>query len=480
MAVQFGLTFPPGFVWGTAISGFQSEMGATKEAIDSNTDWFVWTHSPEIIAEHLVSGDVPELGDGFWDLYKDDLKRAKDLGTNSIRLGCEWSRIFPDSTESTSAEVIKNSRGVITRVQVDEQCYGRLSKLADPDAVEHYRSIFRHAKSLGLSIFLTLSHFTLPLWAHDPIACHRDIEQSSKRGWADEKTIVEFGKYADFAARVFSKEVDIWETLNEPEVVASEGYGYGNDSGFPPALQDRPLSLRVERNFVLAHNVGYSNIKKHNAESPVGIGVAPNVFVPTDDDPRSKTAAEHANYINVEWILNGLVYGTFDNDFDMVADEIVEGVGGTDFIGIDYYNRIRMKYREGMSEPWDTQMEILPCVDCSEMGWDIFPQGLRMTSNWVFRKYRRPIYVLENGIADARDEKRGRYISDHLRALAEAITVDGVPVRGYYHWSLFDNFEWAQGYAKRFGLYAVDFQTKERQMRESAKVYERICRTGEV
>lgn len=455
-------------------------MGASKNAIDTGTDWFAWTHAPGIVAENLVNGDLPEQGDGFWDLYKEDLQRAVDLGTNSIRLGAEWSRVFPSSTESVGAKVKRNDRGVINGIDVDENGFSELSKQADQDAVEHYRSIFHYARSIGLSVFLTLSHFTLPLWAHDPVSCHRDIGQSTRRGWADEKTVVEYGKYADFAARVFSKDVDIWETLNEPEVVAMEGYAFGRDSGFPPAVEDRALAFRVKRNFVLAHNVGYKNVKKHNAGSPVGIGVAPNVFVPVDDDPRSRSAAEHANYMNVEWILNAIVHGAFDNDFDMVTDELAEGVGGTDFIGVDYYNRIRMRYKQGPVEPWDTPMETLPCVDCSDFGWDIFPEGIRMATNWVFRKYRLPIYVLENGIADAMDEKRGRYVREHLKELLNAIAIDGVPIRGYYHWSLLDNFEWARGYTKRFGLYTVDFKTKERRVRKSAEVFREICRTGEI
>ena len=455
-------------------------MGVSKEAIDAGTDWFAWTHSPGVVGEHLVSGDLPEQGDGFWDVYKEDLQRAANLGTNSIRLSAEWSRIFPSSTESADARVTRNPRGVLTGVDVDDRGFRQLSKLADQAAIEHYRSIFRCAKSVGLSVFLTLSHFTLPLWAHDPIACHKDIEKSPRKGWADERTVVEFGKYADFAARVFSKDVDIWETLNEPEVVSTEGYAFGSNSGFPPALEDFSLAFRVERNFALAHNVGYKNVKKHNPSSPVGIGVAPNVFVPVDDDPRSRVAAEHANYMNVEWILNAIVHGAFDNDFDMITDELAEGVGGADFIGVDYYNRIRMRHRKGAPNPWNTSMETLPCLDCSDFGWDIFPEGIRMATNWVYRKYRLPIYILENGIADAKDEKRRRYIREHLRELLKAVVVDRVPVRGYYHWSLLDNFEWSQGYKMRFGLYAVDFKTKERHMRKSANVFRKICRTREV
>jgi beta-glucosidase len=114
------------------------------------------------------------------------------------------------------------------------------------------------------------------------------------------------------------------------------------------------------------------------------------------------------------------------------------------------------------------------------MNWDIYPEGIRLESRWMFEKYRLPIYILENGIADVKDEKRARFIKDHLKQVADAINVDGVPIKGYYHWSLLDNFEWGEGYSKRFGLYAVDFKTKARQKRKSAEVFENVCKTGEL
>jgi len=472
--------FPDNFLWGTAISAFQTEMGASKKAEDPGTDWYQWTHSAEIISKHLVSGDLPERGLGFWDTYEEDMRRAADLGTNSIRLSAEWSRIFPESTESVEAKLTRNSGGDVVDVEVDDECSAALSKLADWHAIDHYRKMFAYAKSLGLKVLLTLSHFTLPLWVHDPLACHKDMGASSKRGWVDERAVVEFGKYADLAARVFSENVDLWETINEPEVISTQGYLLGNVSGFPPAVADPLLTFRVQRNLVLAHNVAYGNLKKHSAGKPVGIAVAPNVFFPTDDDPRSKKAAEYATYMGAEWILNALIYGAFDNDFDMVTDERAEGIRGSDYIGVDYYNRIRMRHSAKITPPGVPSIETLPCVDCTDFGWDIFPEGIRWASNWVFNKYRLPIYILENGIADAKDEKRARYIRDHLGALGEAISIDGIPIKGYYHWALFDNFEWSEGYSMRFGLYAVDYETKARVRRKSTDVFESVCRTGEL
>jgi len=471
--------FPEDFVWGTAISAFQTEMGVSKEADFAGTDWYQWTHSPEIIENHLVSGDLPEKGVGFWDLYEEDMKRAKELGTNAIRLSIEWGRIFPESTEAIEAKVGRNRGGDVVAVGVGEEGFGALSKTANWDVVEHYRKMLAYAKSLGLKVFLTANHFALPSWLHDPVACHKDMEKSSRKGWVDEKTVIEFGKYADFAGRVFSESVDVWETINEPDVIATQGYVLGS-SGFPPGLEDPLLAFRVERNLALAHNVGYTNIKKHFGAKPVGIGIAPNVFFPVDDDPRSRKAAEFATYMSAEWILNALMYGCFDNDFDMMTDERAEGISGSDYIGIDYYQRIRVRYSENVSVAGALNMEMLPCVDCTDFGWDIYPEGIRAVSNWMFNRYRVPIYILENGIADAKDEKRARFTRDHLRALADAINVDGVPIRGYFHWSLMDNFEWANGYSMRFGLYSVDYETKRREKRKSAELFEKVCKTGEL
>ena len=473
------LKFPEDFLWGTAISAFQTEMGVSKGADFQGTDWYQWTHSPEIIEKHLVSGDLPENGDGFWDLYEEDMKRARDLGTNSIRLSIEWGRIFPESTEAIEAGVGRNRGGDVIAVEVDEKGFGAVSRAADWDVVEHYRAMLAYAKSLGLRVFLTANHFALPSWLHDPVACHRDMEKASKKGWVDERTVIEFGKYADFAARVFSESVDMWETINEPDVVAIQGYVLSGE-GFPPALEDPLLAFRVERNLVLGHNVGYKNMKKHARERPVGIGIAPNVFFPVDDDPRSKKAAEYATYMSAEWVLNGLIHGCFDNDFDMITEERAEGIAGSDFIGIDYYQRIRMRYSEIAALAGVINMEMLPCVDCTDFGWDIYPEGIRSVSNWIFSKYRLPIYILENGIADAKDEKRARFTKDHLRALWDAINTDGIPIKGYFHWSLIDNFEWAQGYSMRFGLYSVDYNTKIREKRKSADVFEKVCKSGEL
>ena len=143
---------------------------------------------------------------------------------------------------------------------------------------------------------------------------------------------------------------------------------------------------------------------------------------------------------------------------------------------IDTQKWLRVKYSEEEKYAGVLPMKILPCEDCSDFKWDIYPDGIKHVSKWIYERYGKPIYILENGIADATDAKRGKFIVDHLSSLSQSISSEGIPIKGYFHWSLFDNFEWASGYSMRFGLYSVDYKTKERIKRNSADIYEKICK----
>ncbi len=465
--------FPADFIWGTAISAFQTEYGPGVDIPD--TDWYRWATSEEIIQEGLVSGDSPADGDSFWTLYREDMQRAADLGTNSIRLSIEWARIFPESTEGVKVREQRSAGGHILDVDVDGSALEQLDRIADVKSLNHYEEMLRYAKSLGLKIFLTLYHWPLPSWIHDPIGCHKDHETAEKKGWLAEGTIVEFGKYAEYVSKKLGAYVDYWETINEPDAISSQGYFFGDSAGYPPGISDLQLAVSVQKNLVFAHNVAYSRIKS-NSGSPVGIGISPPWFEAADSRPETTGVAELARYMNSEWMLNALVSGLFDNDFDTEPDEMVEGISGTDFIGIDYYTRMRIRYNE--EEPLG--MEFLPCTDCTDFGWEIYPEGLRKVCAWIYEKYGLPLYILENGIADASDTKRENYITGHISELWKTISIDGIPVKGYFHWSLIDNFEWAVGYSMRFGLFEVDYRTGRRSKRKSADIYGKICRTGEI
>src|SRR5262245_27137612 len=209
------LPFPEGFLWGTAISGFQSDMGVGAPD-DLDTDWWVWVRDPANIAAGRVSGDLPENGPGFWNFYLRDAKNVRrKLRGNAFRMGIEWSRIFPTSTASVDI-----SGGITPAV------LAQLDALADQSAVAHYRDVFTTLWTQGLQPMVTLNHFSLPLWVHDPIEV-RDAFASvdplvgpvppgiARGGWLDPAIVDEFTKFAAYAGWKFGDLVDLWVTLNE-------------------------------------------------------------------------------------------------------------------------------------------------------------------------------------------------------------------------------------------------------------------------
>jgi beta-galactosidase len=469
------LKFPKGFSWGTAISAFQTEMGSSEASNFGGTDWFEWTNSEEIIKEGLVSGDKPQEGDGFWDLYEEDMRLAKSLGNDSLRMSIEWARIFSDDTSAVDGQFKRNEKGEPLSFSPTGTTLSQLKSTANRDALDHYKKMIDYAHSIGLKVFMTLYHWPLPLWLHRPVKCHRDLDNAKERGWLDIKTVEEFAKYSYFVSETLGTKVDAWETINEPEVIATNGYVFGKSAGFPPGLENIPLAFRVERNLAFAHNLGFRTLKKYTGKE-VGIGTAPPYFEPVTGGEKDREVANTARYLNNEWILNAALRGEFDNNLSGTPDEKIANFGGSDYIGIDYYTRMRVEYSEEELYAGALPMKVLPCEDCNDFKWDIYAEGMRPVLKWIYDRFQLPLYILENGIADSNDQKRKRYIVDHLKALQEAIEIDKVPVKGYFHWTLFDNFEWASGYSMKFGLYEVDYRTKERRKRNSAETYERICK----
>ncbi|MEM3192356.1 MAG: glycoside hydrolase family 1 protein [Candidatus Parvarchaeota archaeon] len=469
------LKFPEGFIWGTAISAFQTEMGSSEGSVYTGTDWYEWANSEDIINEGLVSGDRPQDGIGFWDFYEDDMRLARSLGNNAIRMSIEWARIFNEPTFSSDARFAKNEKGEPISFDPSPNLFNELKSIADIDALDHYSRMIDFAHSLGLKVFMTLYHWPLPLWLHRPVECHKNMENTKEKGWLDTTTVEEFAKYAFFISKTLGTKVESWETINEPEVIATNGYILGSSSGFPPGIDDVPSGFKAERNLALAHNLAYRILKK-NTGREVGIGTAPPYFEPATHNPEDVQIAETARYLNNEWIMNAALKGEFDNSLSGVPDEKIRDFGGSDYVGIDYYSRMRVKYSEEDRYAGSLPMKILPCSNCSDFKWDIYPEGIRLVSHWIYDKYKLPIYILENGIADREDKMRAKFIIDHLIELNKAINEDGIPVKGYFHWSLMDNFEWARGYSMKFGLYYVDIDSKKRIKRDSALIYEKICR----
>jgi beta-galactosidase len=474
--------YPKGFLWGTATSAFQVEMGRGPPAKES--DWYAWVHDGDNIAAGRVSGDTPLDGPGAWELYVEDFRIAREeLGNNSIRLSLDWSRLFPRSTETVYVDVKRDEHGNVFDVSIDEATMRDLKALADSTAVERYREMLSEANRVGLTVFLTLYHWPIPLWLHDPITCRDDLEGATRRGWQDQSTIVEFAKYAAFVAHAFGDLVDLYATINEPRIVSQ--HSYMTERGeFPPGLND-PEPFRVSlKNFALAHGVAYDQVKHWDRTSisdkgpaTVGIVVVLMHYEPADSSsPEDVSACDFVRYTYNEWYLNAIIKGDYDLDLDRLIqpdEQWPHTVKGCDFIGVNYYARWLVKHAEKGWGLFDYAISVGE-RELSEYGWETFPQGLRHSLEWCYDHYRRPIYITENGLADSTGERRTRYLLDHLEVLHDAIQ-GGVPVMGYFHWSLLDNFEWADGFKIPFGLYRVERETKERIPTETVAVYREIA-----
>ena len=482
--------FPRGFLWGTAISGFQTEAGGSPSNQDPRSDWWAWSHDQANIDAGRQSGDLVERGPGHWREYRRDAALARrGLGANAFRFSIEWSRIFPRSTAGASTP-------------------RQLDRLANRAAVRHYAAELRALRQRGLEPVVTLHHFTTPLWLHDPLAAGAafagrgpddPLPELERGGWLDSRTVREFGKYAAWAAWRYGDLVDLWVTLNEPMVVATNGYVNvpGALAGwFPPGVNSFTGAVRVVRNFVFANARAYDAIHRHDRRARVG--PVHNMIAFTPADPASaddRAGTEHADYIFNRVFLNGAVRGYDDKDVDgriESGERSPLGGGKADFVGLNYYFRSRVT---GLGSAVSTAVPLFdflprneyripqrpdapPCpTTCTEFGWEIYPQGFRQ----VLRKvggYGLPVYVTENGLADADDDQRRAYLLGHLRQLRAAMRAREARVKGYFAWSLVDNFEWTSGYYPRFGFYSYDPKTLERTARPSGRSFRRIARSG--
>jgi beta-galactosidase len=481
--------FPEGFLWGTAISSFQVEMGRGEPS--RNTDWFKWVTDEKNIIEKRVSGDSPEDGPGFWELFPNDFSLVKyDLKNNAIRISIDWGRIFPKTTENVSVNVNFDDNGNLYRVNIDESALSHLTRIADKKAVERYREIILEANRLNLQVLFTLYHWPIPLWLHEPISCRDNIEGANKKGWLDQVTIIEFAKYSAFIAASLGDLIDLYATINEPRIVSEHGY-LSERGEFPPGLNDLELFLICMKNLSIAHGISFDQIKKWDKASvsdygPATVGIVSVLQAYHPSDPSNRLDVEACRIIDYafnEWCLNSVFRGEYDMNLDMVIQPMEKWphlVKGCDFLGINYYSKWRVKGVEG-SDPNLHNITFDPCLkNCSDYGWETYPEGLREMVKWAYERYRRPIYITENGIADSEDKHKVSYLTEHLKQLSLAINEDRIPIKGYFYWTLMDNFEWADGYKIKFGLYHVDKDTKKRIPSNAVKIYRNIASENRV
>ncbi|MCD6300587.1 MAG: glycoside hydrolase family 1 protein [Staphylothermus sp.] len=468
--------FPKDFLFGYSWSGFQFEMGLEGSEVPYS-DWWVWVHDQENIIAGLVSGDLPENGPGYWHLYKQDHDIAESLGMNAIRGCVEWARIFPKPTFDVSVDVERDEDDNIIRVDVPEPAIEKLEKIADMEAVKHYREIFADWKERGKTFILNLYHWPLPLWLHDPIKVRKFGPDRAPSGWLDDRSVVEFAKFAAFISYHFDDLVDMWSTMNEPNVVYQQGY-INFKSGFPPGYLSFEASIKAAKNMIQAHARAYDAIKAYS-KKPVGLIYA-FAWIETFDEKLEEQVNNIKNqvlYAFIDAVYAGRTLGT---------EERKDLKGRLDWIGVNYYSRHVFGEKDGKLTMLDGYgFNCPPGGYCrsgrpaSDFGWEIYPEGLGKLLREIASRYNVPLMVTENGIADETDRYRSCYLVSHLYEVYKAVK-DGLNVKGYLHWSLTDNYEWAQGFRKRFGLVYIDYNTKKRYLRPSAFIYKEIAKNKEI
>ena len=482
------MEFPEGFLWGTSISGFQTEMGYSEESIDPSSDWWIWVHDPINLVTGLISGDLPEHGPGYWDLYRVDHMWLKKLSLNAFRMSIEWSRIFPKSTKDVKVSVEKEE-DIIVKITVEENHLKQLDKIANHNALNHYRRIIEDLRNQNINIFICLNHFTLPIWIHNPLRARDSKLEEGPLGWISEETIIEFTKYAAYIAWKLGDLIDYWATFNEPCTFTLAGY-ITTSSGFPPAVFN-PLAFVVSlNNIITAHARAYEAIKAWDKNGVARIGIIHSITPVYPLRPEDYEVAEHANYVLNMRILEALTNGEWD---PLLIGEKIQRYdlkNKLDWIGINYYTRVIVTEMPEEYPRYTKLLDWMPvkgygalCKSMpmskdkrpiSDSGWEIYPEGLRDALKQL-QRFNLPIYITENGIADAKDRLRIYFIISHVEQMHRAIVEDKVNIKGYFHWSLMDNYEWSYGFKLRFGLLHVDYRTKMRTPRPSAFILKEIA-----
>ncbi|MFL5887392.1 MAG: family 1 glycosylhydrolase [Thermoleophilaceae bacterium] len=481
--------FPRGFLWGTATAAFQTEMGRGRN-VDCNSDWYAWTHNAANLASGRVSADKPEQGPGEYALFRQDARLVRhNLRSNAFRFSIEWSRIFPRSTAAVH---------VGSRITVGD--LRNLDKLANHAAVRHYRAELEAIVRSRMTPFVTVNHFTLPLWVHDPIATrdalanvglNDSLPAGLKRaGWLDPSTVVEFRKYAAYLAWKYGDLVRFWLPINEPLVVVEGGYvnipGPPGGGSFPPGALSARAAVAALQNLERANAAAYDAI--HRFDRHARVGLVQNMVAFTPANPGSAAdvaAAKDADYLFNRLFVNAAVRGVYDangNGTIEPSERHPSLAHKADFLGVNYYLRGRVAAAGGPLTPVIPAFDFLPQVayswvqqpgaprcptTCSDFGSEIYPQGFEQVLRTA-GSYHLPVYVTENGIADGSDARRPAYLVQHLLALRRAMKRGYADVRGYFHWSLVDNFEWAAGYTPKFGLFSFSPTTLHRRARPSA------------
>jgi beta-glucosidase len=420
------LDLPSQFLWGTAVSEFQVS-GAEN---CPNAQWANWESKG---SPYIKTGDRTGKSADHWNRYREDIQIMKDMGVNSFRFSIEWSAIEPEE-------------GVINEA-----------------ALDHYMDVFDALDEAQITPMVTLYHFTHPKWFEDLGAFEK------------EKNIEYFTRFCKLIFQRFGDRAPLWCTMNEPSVIVLEGYMLGE---FPPGKKDYALAGEVYRNLLFAHCMVYEALKAMPGGKEAQIGIV-HAYLKLKPYHTWNLIESYPCYYMNENLNNAMMRflktGVFNFYFPFMVDISTQFVGAQemyDFIGLNYYSSPLITLQFSFSDPL-----VSTCFEgemMTDMPYRSYPKGF-YDALVDCNSLRKPIYVTENGIADARDDRRSDFIGSYLSAMNQAVR-DGCDVRGYFYWSFIDNFEWAEGWKMRFGLYEFDPVTKERKLKEGAKTYQNKIR----
>src|SRR5579875_41718 len=444
---QGDFAFPADFLWGAATAAYQIEGAAREDGRGlSIWDWF------SAVPEKVLGGDNGDVATDHYHRMPEDVALMAELGLNAYRFSVAWPRILPQGTGDIN------------------EC-----------GLDFYDRLVDTLLARGITPFVTLYHWDLPLALH------------LKDGWLNRDTAFAFADYAEGVARRLGDRVDYWTTLNEPWCSAYLGYEIGVHA---PGMHSKQAACIAAHHLLLAHGLALPRLRAHTRKSArLGITLNLTPIYAANDDPETLRVVEWVDKMSNRWFLDPIFRGSYpeglfidpgvtpppvqDGDLTIIATPI-------DFLGVNNYSRALIRARAKDNGAGDSKtmsyehVGAAPGSQYTAMGWEVYPQALTDVLVRVHRDYApRAIIVTENGAAFTdrwdgsdyvSDPQRLRYISEHLQSLSRA-RAQGVPVQGYFVWSLPDNFEWAEGYSKRFGIVYVDYPTQRRIIKDSGRWY---------
>lgn len=442
MSISLPKTSPmldPQFIFGVATAAFQIE-GANQLDGRITSIWDTFCATPG----KVLNGDDGSIACDHYHNWQEDIELIKSLDVDAYRLSIAWPRLMDQDGD------------------------------VNPKGIAFYRNLLSQLKANNIQTFVTLYHWDLPQHLED------------EGGWLNRETAYKFRDYAQLAATELGQWVDVWTTFNEPWCSSVLGYGEGIHA---PGLKDHAKARQAGHHILLAHGLAMPVLKQTCPHAQAGIVLNMSKSYPADHNPSSMMASLLAEALDNHFFIEPLLKGTYPDIIAALKPELIPQIEAADmdiiqapmdYLGLNYYtcNHAKWQPQQGIQTILKPDSE----VEYTDIGWEINPNSLfELLTNLQQQYQLPPIYITENGAAcddqlvdgEVRDEQRIRYLNGHLNAIDQAIE-KGVDIRGYFAWSLMDNFEWAEGYSKRFGLVHVDYATQKRTLKASAKAYREL------